>query len=150
MPEQRALDFAGTLDAARGSLKADSLLRLDTSKIANPRLRELVDAAVIRLDQSFDSMLARVVQGGVFIALVEFVGQQGDGASVVRALHDAQLLAPDDAAPGRRVVSERIEGVDINGVVLRESALDGYADWKKRWQDDAGWPSSGLERPLVP
>jgi conjugal transfer pilus assembly protein TraI len=136
MPEQRALDFAGALDVARGSLETDSMLRLDTSKIANPRLRELVDAAVVRLDQSFDSMLARVVRGGVLVALVEFVGRQGDGASVVRALHDAQLLAPDDAAPGRRVVSERIEGFDITGVVLRESALEGYADWKKRWQDN--------------
>lgn len=148
MPEQRALDF-GALDTVRGRPEADSKLRLDTSKITNPRLRELVDAAVIRLDQSFDSMLARVVQGGVFVALVEFVGQQGDGASVVRALHDAQLLAPDDATPGRRVISERIEGVDITGVVLRESALDGYADWKKQWQNNVGRPSSGLERPLA-
>lgn len=150
MSEQRALDFAGALDAARVSPEADSKLRLDTSKITNPCLRELVGAAVVRLDQSFDSMLARIVQGGVFVALIEFVGQQGDGAAVVRALHDAQLLAPDDTVPGRRVISERIEGADITGVVLRESALDGYTDWKKRWQDDAGWPSSCLERPLVP
>lgn len=59
-------------------------------------------------------------------------------------------IAGTHAAPGRRVASERIEGADITGVVLRESALEGYADWKKRWQDNAGWPSSGLERPLAP
>ena len=74
---------------------AQARLLLDTSKISNPRTRGLVDAVVARLDQSFDSMLARIVQTGVFVALTEFVGEHGDGATVVRSLHEAQLLASD-------------------------------------------------------
>jgi conjugal transfer pilus assembly protein TraI len=151
-PAQQPLDFADALDpleVARGSRAAGSALALDTSSITNPRIRELVDGVFVRLDQSFDSMLSRVVPDGVFVALVEFVGQHGDGASVVRALHDARLLAIDDATPDRRVVSEKIEGVDVVGVVLQASALSGYADWKARWQDDGECPSSELHRSIA-
>jgi len=151
-PAQRDLDFAEPLhdvDAARGSSAADSALVLDTSKITNPRVREVVDSVVARLEQSFDSMLSRIVRGGVFVALAEFVGQHGDGAPVVRALHEAQLLAIDDTTPDQRVVSEKIEGVDVIGVVLRASVLPGYAEWKNRWQDDAECPSPELDRSLA-
>lgn len=134
---QERLDFALPLpevETATSLSEPPALLLLDTSKISNPRVRELVDAAVARLDQSFDSMLARIVQTGVFVALTEFVGEHGDGASVVRALHESQLLASDGATGGRRVVIGSMEGADLRGVVLRASAFVGYADWTHRWQ----------------
>jgi hypothetical protein len=109
---------------------------MDTATIMNPRVRELVDAVVVRLDQSFDGMLARIVEGGVYVALAEFVGQHGDGAPVVRALHDANLIAIDGATAGRRVVRENIGGAELTGVVLSASALHGYAEWARHWQGD--------------
>lgn len=151
-PAQQALDFAETMsaiDTSRESPAAGPALVVDTSKIMNPRIRELVDAVVARLDQSFDSMLARIAHGGIFIALTEFVGQRGDGSSIVRAVHDAGMLAVDDAAPARRVVSEKIEGVDVVGIVLRASVLGGYAEWKRRWQDNGGHPPSEVVRPIT-
>ena len=127
------------VDAGRESTPTMSALSLDTSRITNPRTREIVDQVAARLDHSFDSMLAKTVSGGVFVALAEFVGQHGDGGAVVRALHEAQLLANDGATPDRRVVSEMIEGVELMGVVLRASAFVGYSDWTDRWQADPGW-----------
>ena len=140
--EQCVLDFTGEctdVDAGRESTPTMSVLSLDTSRITNPRTRETVDQVAARLDHSFDSMLAKTVSGGVFVALAEFVGQHGDGGAVVRALHEAQLLANDGATPDRRVVSERMEGVELMGVVLRASAFVGYSDWTDRWQADRGW-----------
>ena len=117
-----------------GALGPGQSLAADTSQITNPRTRQLVDGVIARLDQSFDSMLSRVVDGGVYVALAEFVGQHGDGAAMVRALHDAGLLAICDAtAARRRVTSEELEGVQVMGVVLRASALQGYAEWMRRW-----------------
>jgi len=133
-PAQGVLDFTGKqekLDAA-----ADppvTVLSLDTSRITNPRIRDAVDQVVARLDHSFDSMLARPVAAGVFVALTEFVGQHGDGAAVVRALHEAQLLACDGTTLDRRVVRERMEGAEQMGVVLRATAFVGYSDWAGRW-----------------
>lgn len=141
---QHVLDFSGEpadLDAARESTPTMSTLSLDTSRITNPRTREAVDQVVARLDHSFDTMLAKTVGNGVFVALAEFVAQHGDGGAVVRALHEAQLLASDGATPDRRVVNERMEGVDMAGVVLRATAFVGYSDWTDRWQADSGWPS---------
>jgi hypothetical protein len=106
-----------------------SVLSLDTSKITNPRIREAVDQVVTRLDQSFDSMLAKLVPGGIFVALTEFASQHGDGAAVVRALHEAQLLACDGAALDCRVTRQSVAGADQVGVVLRSSAFVGYAAW---------------------
>jgi hypothetical protein len=63
-------------------------------------------------------MLSKIVSTGVFVALSEFVGQHGDGASIVRSLHDAGLLAVDASTASRRVHTEKIEGVDVVGVVL--------------------------------
>lgn len=146
---QERLDFAVPLpedEAAPPLSEPPARLLLDTSKISNPRVREVVDSVVARLDQAFDSMLARIVKAGVFVALTEFVGEHGDGASVVRALHEAQLLATDGATADRRVVSERMEGADLRGVVLRASAFIGYADWSRRWQTQEG----GDCRPLEP
>ena len=145
---QGRLDFAlpwPEVETATSLSEPPARLLLDTSKISNPRVRALVDAAVARLDQSFDSMLARIVQTGVFIALTEFVGEHGDGATVVRALHEAQLLASDAAAGGRRVVIESMEGADLRGVVLRASAFVGYADWTHRWQTQEGDDCPPLE-----
>lgn len=127
---QYTLDFTREptdLDAA--GAPATSVLSLDTSRITNPRIREAVDQVVARLDQSFESMLAKLVPGGVFVALTEFVGQHGDGAAVVRALHEAQLLACDGAALDCRVTRQRVDGADQVGVVLRSSNLVGYAAW---------------------
>ena len=131
---QYTLDFTREptdLDAA-GEPTA-SVLSLDTSRITNPRIREAVDQVVARLEQSFDSMLAKLVPGGVFVALTEFVGQHGDGAAVVRALYEAQILACEGAALDCRVTRQRIGGAEHVGVVLRSSALVGYADWEGRW-----------------
>jgi len=124
-----------------------SALSLDTSRITNPRTRETVDQVVARLDHSFDSMLAKTGSGGVFVALAEFVGQHGDRGAVVRALHEAQLLASDGATPDRRVVSERMEGVELMGVVLRASAFGGFSDWIDRWQTDCGPAATRLPPP---
>ena len=121
---------------AQSAATAPTLMTLDTSSITNPRSRELVDAVVAKLNDAFDTMLARVQDGGVFVALTEFVGEYGDGASIVRALHDARLLAVDKGAPDRRVQIQRIEGTDMPGIVLAAQALDGYSDWLARWQDD--------------
>ncbi|WP_140627768.1 TraI domain-containing protein [Methylibium rhizosphaerae] len=136
---QCTLDFTGEpadVGAGRESSSARSALSLDTSRISNPRMREAVDQVVARLDHSFDSMLAKTASGGVFVALAEFVGQHGDGGAIVRALHEAQLLASDGATPDRRVVSERMEGLELMGVVLRASAFVGYSDWLHRWKAD--------------
>ena len=138
---QERLDFTLPLpevEAATPPSEPPARLLLDTSNISNPRVRELVDSVVARLDQAFDSMLTRIVKAGVFVALIEFVGEHGDGASVVRALHEAQLLATNGATADRRVVSESIEGADLRGVVLRASAFVGYADWTRRWQTQEG------------
>ena len=134
---QYTLDFTHEpteLDAA-GEPTA-SVLSLDTSRITNPRIREAVDQVVARVDQSFDSMLAKLVPGGVFVALTEFVGQHGDGAAVVRALHEAQLLACEGAALDCRVTKQSVGGADQAGVVLRSIAFVGYADWEDRWQPE--------------
>ena len=136
--QQYTLDFTGgptDLDAA--AEPAASVLSLDTSRIANPRIRDAVDQVVVRLDQSFDSMLAKLVPGGVFVALTEFVGQHGEGAAVVRALHEAQLLACVGATSDRRVSRQSIEGDEQTGVVLHSSAFVGYPEWEVRWQADA-------------
>lgn len=136
---QCTLDFTGEpadVGARRESSSAPSALLLDTSRISNPRMREAIDQVVARLDHSFDSMLAKTASDGVFVALAEFVGQHGDGGAVVRALHEAQLLASDDATRDRRVVSETMEGVDLIGVVLRASAFVGYSGWIRRWKAD--------------
>src|SRR5207247_11158778 len=100
----------------------------------------LIDGVVTRLEQSFDTMLSKIVSTGVFVALSEFVGQHGDGASIVRSLHDAGLLAVDASTSSRRVHTEKIEGVDVVGVVLPAEAFQGYAEWARRWQeeDDGG------------
>ena len=121
---------------AQSAATARPLMTLDTSGITNPRSRELVDAVVARLNDTFDTMLARAQDGGVFVALTEFVGEHGDGASIVRALHDAGLLAIDQGAPDRRVHIQWIEGTDVAGVVVAAQALAGYSDWLARWQDD--------------
>jgi conjugal transfer pilus assembly protein TraI len=131
---QYTLDFTREptdLDAA--GEPAASVLSLDNSRITNPRIREAVDQVVARLDQSFDSMLAKLVPGGVFVALTEFVGQHGDGAAVVRALHEAQLLACNGAALDCRVTRQKVDGADRVGVVLCSTAFVGYADWEGRW-----------------
>ena len=132
---QYALDFTHEptgLDAV--SEPAASALSLDTSRITNPRIREAVDEVVARLNQSFDSMLAKLVPAGVFVALTEFVGQRGDGAAVVRALHEAKLLACDGATLDRRITRQRMEGAEQTGVVLHSRAFVGYAEWEDRWQ----------------
>jgi hypothetical protein len=124
-----------------------SALSLDTSRITNPRIREAVDRVVARLDQSLDSMLAKLVPGGVFVALTEFVGQHGDGAAVVRALHEAQLLACNGPTLDRRVSRQRMKGAEQTGVVVRSSAFVGYADWEDRWLPErparCGLPAHG-------
>jgi hypothetical protein len=124
----------------------DPLLALDTSKIANSRSRALVDGVVSRLEQSFDTMLSKTVSAGVFVALTEFVGQHGDGASIVRALHDAGLLAVDESTPSRRVHTEKIEGVDVAGIVLPAKAFHGYAEWVRRWQEEGDNSGASLRR----
>ena len=43
----------------------------------------------------------------------------------------------DEATRGRRVVSEKIEGTDVIGVVLRPSVVRGYAEWARRERDGA-------------
>ncbi len=144
---QSVLDFTGEPMDLTGGLEpspAVSALSLDTSMIANPRTRDAVDQVVARLERSFDRMLAKRVSGGVFVALTELTGQHGDAGAIVRGLHDAQLLASDGATPDRRVVSERMEGVDLAGVVLRASAFRGYADWADRWDGDHGPQPSKL------
>jgi hypothetical protein len=144
---QERLDYALSLPEVEGTTSLSeppARLLLDTLKISNPRVRELVDAVVARLDQSFDSMLARIVQTGVFVALTEFVGEHGDAATVVRALHEAHLLASDGTG-GRRVVIESMEGANLRGVVLRASAFVGYVDWTHRWQTQEGGDCPPLE-----
>lgn len=133
MADQYTLDFTCEPTAINAAGEPRTVvLSLDTSKISNPRLRQAVDQVVDRLDQSFDSMLAKLVPGGVFVALTEFVDQHGDGAAVVRALHEAALLACDSATLDRRVTSQRVDGEEQTGVVLRSSAFVGYADWEDR------------------
>jgi conjugal transfer pilus assembly protein TraI len=108
-------------------------LTLDTSRILNPRSRELVDSVVTRLEHSFDKMLAKLVPDGVFVALAEFVGQHGDGASIVRALQEAELLAIPTGPSRRPVRIERMEAADVAGIVLAAGALQGYGEWVARW-----------------
>lgn len=117
---------------------AERSLTLDTSRISNPRIREQVDDVVNRLEGSFDTMLSRIVPGGIFVALQEFVGQHADGAAVVRAAHEAGLLALDAKSAARRVSTERMEGTEVVGIVLPKDAFEGYAEWVARWQADAG------------
>jgi hypothetical protein len=126
-------------------------LLLDSSRIVNQRSRQLVDEVVRRLEQGFDTMLSKIVPAGVFIALTEFVGQLDDGASIVRALHDAGLLAIDKSAPNRRVHSEWIEGADVAGIVLSAAAFHGYPEWVAGWQEDPNSdtaPSVPLKAPI--
>jgi conjugal transfer pilus assembly protein TraI len=138
--EQHADSLEGpkALDDELPFPEPDPQLELDTSKIVNLRSRALVDDVVSRLEQSFDTMLSKIVTTGVFVALTEFAGQHGDGASIVRALHDAGLIAVDKSTPSRRVHTEKIEGVDVEGIVLPAEAFHGYAKWVCRWQDGAG------------
>jgi conjugal transfer pilus assembly protein TraI len=134
-PAQCVLDFAGEHTEGDAAAEATaSALSLDTSRITNPRTREAIDQVVARLDHSFDSMLAKPVNAGVFVALTEFVGRHGDGASVVRALYEAQLLACDGSTADRRVTREVLEGTEQAGVVLRATAFTGYAAWAGRWR----------------
>jgi len=116
-------------------------LSLDTSKIANPRTRELIDDVVKRLEHQFDSMIAKIMPGGVFVALTEFVGLHGDGAQIVRCLHDAGLLAVHKDSPHRRAWTETIDGIDVSGVVLPHEAIDGYPEWAARWRSHGIEPS---------
>jgi conjugal transfer pilus assembly protein TraI len=130
VPEQSVLDFKDNhADADGPCTPPRTALRLDTTRISNARTREAIEQVVARLDGSFDTMLAKIVSGGVFVALTEFVGQGGDGAAVVRALHEAQLLACDGTGRDKRVVGETFEGAECLGVVLRSAAFVGYADW---------------------
>lgn len=110
-------------------------LKLDTALIANVRVRQAVEAVVERLDQGFDTMLARLVSDGVFIALTEFGNDHIDHGAIVRALHDTGLLASDNTTPSRRVRSEVIEGTAYPGIVLHPHRLTGYAPWRMRWQE---------------
>jgi hypothetical protein len=137
VPAQHALDFSagsGSTPPSSEPSEPGPSLAVDTSKITNPRIREVVDGVITRLDHSFNRMQSSIVDGGVFVALAEFVGQHGDGAAVVRSLHDAGLLAIDDVTASRRVIRKKIEGVEVIGVVLSASALQGYVEWKRRWQ----------------
>ncbi|CAG1018618.1 hypothetical protein BURC_03416 [Burkholderiaceae bacterium] len=112
-------------------------LTLDTSRITNPRVREQVEDVVHRLEGSFDTMLSRIVPGGIFVALEEFVGPHSDGAAVVRAAHEAGLLAIDASTASRRVSTERIEGTDVAGIILSAEAFRGHSDWVARGQEGA-------------
>jgi conjugal transfer pilus assembly protein TraI len=127
---RRAQDDSDNMLATQSSHQP---LGLDTSRVVNPRSRELIDDVVVRLDSAFDKMLAKTTQGGIFVALSEFIGDGGDAAPIVRALHDAGLLASRESG-SRRISTERMEGADVTGIVLREEAFDGYASWTSRWQ----------------
>ncbi len=113
-----------------------ALLQVDTSGIANVRIRQCIDAITERLNQRFDSMLARHVAHGLFVALAEFDHLADDHGAIVRALHDAGLLATDGATPSRKVCSEVIEGRSYPGIVLRCDRLQGHAEWQRRWHDN--------------
>lgn len=128
-------DVRDTLADSRVIEVAPEPLTLDTSRITNPRVREQVEDVVHRLEGSFDTMLSRIVPGGIFVALEEFVGPHSDGAAVVRAAHEAGLLAIETSTASRRVSTERIEGTDVAGIILSAEAFRGYSVWVARWQE---------------
>lgn len=131
------IDLLEPAQAVENQVEApEPRLALDTSGIANSRQRQLVDAVIDRLEDNFDTMLARITPEGIFIANREFVGQDGDAAAIVRTLHTAGFLAVDKTAPGRRVRVEWIEAAEVPGVVLSAQAFVGYTAWVSRWMED--------------
>lgn len=129
-------DPDGIVPASTGADEASSL-SLDTSAITNPFIRERIEETIARLDLSFDKMLAKVKPNGIFVALSECSTQRGDDSAIVRALFEGGLLAVDPLNPSRRVTRERIEGAEVEGVVLVSAALSGQPAWMARWRLDA-------------
>jgi len=126
----------GIVPTSTGAYEASSL-SLDTSAITNPFIRERIEETIARLNRSFDKMLAKVQPNGIFVALSECSTQRGDNSSIVRALFEGGLLAVDHLNPSRRVTHERIEGTEVDGVVLASAALSGQPAWMARWRLDA-------------
>lgn len=124
--------------------EADSL-SLDTSAITNSFLRERLEETVARLDQSFDTMLAKCMPTGIFVALSEFSAGEADSSAIVRALVQGGCLATDPLAPNRRVTREHVGDADAAGIVLASAKLSGFSRWQGRWQTSLPIEQSQLQ-----